>query len=215
MVDLAFRELCFTGLVPGRDYELRFWAKGIGGFDDATPEIKIRNMSNGEYLHSSGEWSATNAAALRGGLAADNTWTRFALTFSTPLSHDASDSYRIGLLHSTNSAIQMFYDEANIASMARMGIDKDGLLAGVLVWGYTLLLPSFEGGTIPSSLFDHGPWEIAWLRPQALFGHAKRGAQPGATGTYNHDVIIMRLVFVSCCHSLCSFSRVTSEGEFQ
>ncbi|MEQ8816152.1 MAG: sensor histidine kinase [Thalassobaculum sp.] len=45
-----------------------------------------------------------------------------------------------------------------------------GLLAGVLVWGYTLLLPSFEGGALPASLFDHGPWGIAALRPQALFG---------------------------------------------
>jgi len=45
-----------------------------------------------------------------------------------------------------------------------------GLLAGVLVWGYTLLLPSFEGGALPSSLFEHGPWGIAALRPQALFG---------------------------------------------
>ena len=45
-----------------------------------------------------------------------------------------------------------------------------GLLAGVLLWGYTLLLPSFEGGALPASLFDHGPWGIAALRPQALFG---------------------------------------------
>lgn len=46
-----------------------------------------------------------------------------------------------------------------------------GLLAGVLVWGYTLLLPSFDGGTIiPTSLFQDGPWGVAALRPQALFG---------------------------------------------
>ncbi|GHD52703.1 sodium:solute symporter [Thalassobaculum fulvum] len=46
-----------------------------------------------------------------------------------------------------------------------------GLLGGVLVWGYTLLLPSFEGGSvIPASLFQEGPWGIADLRPQALFG---------------------------------------------
>lgn len=45
-----------------------------------------------------------------------------------------------------------------------------GLLAGVLVWAYTLLLPSFEGGALPTSLFENGPWGIAALRPQALFG---------------------------------------------
>ena len=45
-----------------------------------------------------------------------------------------------------------------------------GLLAGVVLWAYTLLLPSFEGGAIPASLFEAGPWGIAALRPQALFG---------------------------------------------
>jgi Na+/proline symporter/nitrogen-specific signal transduction histidine kinase len=45
-----------------------------------------------------------------------------------------------------------------------------GLLAGVLVWGYTLLLPSFEGGPVSASLINDGPWGITALRPQALFG---------------------------------------------
>jgi len=45
-----------------------------------------------------------------------------------------------------------------------------GLLAGFLVWAYTLLLPSFEGGLISQTLLQQGPWGIAALRPQALFG---------------------------------------------
>ncbi|MEL6170128.1 MAG: sensor histidine kinase [Pseudomonadota bacterium] len=44
-----------------------------------------------------------------------------------------------------------------------------GLIMGLLVWGYTLFLPSFGSGTIFSeTLMTEGPWGIAALRPQAL-----------------------------------------------
>ncbi|MEO5355039.1 MAG: sensor histidine kinase [Magnetococcus sp. XQGC-1] len=46
-----------------------------------------------------------------------------------------------------------------------------GLLAGFLVWLHTLLLASFaKSGWIDSSFLTDGPWGIAWLKPQALFG---------------------------------------------
>ncbi|MEM8842171.1 MAG: sensor histidine kinase [Pseudomonadota bacterium] len=46
-----------------------------------------------------------------------------------------------------------------------------GLTAGVLLWGYTLFLPSFGGDFILSvSVLENGPWGIAQLRPQALLG---------------------------------------------
>lgn len=46
-----------------------------------------------------------------------------------------------------------------------------GVGAGFLVWFYTLLLPTFaqSGWTSPAILVD-GPFDIDWLRPQALFG---------------------------------------------
>jgi Na+/proline symporter/nitrogen-specific signal transduction histidine kinase len=45
------------------------------------------------------------------------------------------------------------------------------LLAGFLVWTYTLLLPSFaRSGWLPADFIEHGPWGVALLRPQALFG---------------------------------------------
>ncbi|MYZ47560.1 ATP-binding protein [Propylenella binzhouense] len=45
-----------------------------------------------------------------------------------------------------------------------------GLLAGFVVWAYTLLLPSLVrvGGAMPGLLTD-GPFGIAFLRPEALF----------------------------------------------
>ncbi len=46
-----------------------------------------------------------------------------------------------------------------------------GLGAGFLVWAYTLLLPSFaRSGWVPERLVTDGPFGVAWLRPEALFG---------------------------------------------
>lgn len=48
-----------------------------------------------------------------------------------------------------------------------------GLTAGFLVWGYTLLLPSFaRSGWIPISLLEEGPFAIELLKPLELFGLA-------------------------------------------
>ncbi len=46
-----------------------------------------------------------------------------------------------------------------------------GLVAGFLVWLYTLVLPTMtEAGLIPQSFIQHGPFGIEWLRPFHLFG---------------------------------------------
>ncbi|HMT80279.1 MAG TPA: sensor histidine kinase [Azonexus sp.] len=46
-----------------------------------------------------------------------------------------------------------------------------GLLAGFIVWVYTLLLPSFaKSGWIDSGFVDQGLLGIGWLKAQALFG---------------------------------------------
>jgi Na+/proline symporter/signal transduction histidine kinase/CheY-like chemotaxis protein len=46
-----------------------------------------------------------------------------------------------------------------------------GMTLGILAWTYTLLLPSLaDAGIVGLSLLSHGPWGIALLRPQALFG---------------------------------------------
>ncbi|MDV7339516.1 sensor histidine kinase [Terasakiella sp. A23] len=46
-----------------------------------------------------------------------------------------------------------------------------GLLAGFMVWGYTLVLPSFAlSGWLPISFVENGPLGIALLKPYALFG---------------------------------------------
>ncbi|WP_052761217.1 PAS-domain containing protein [Sedimenticola thiotaurini] len=46
-----------------------------------------------------------------------------------------------------------------------------GLASGFLVWGYTLVLPSFaQSGWLPLALLEQGPFGIGLLKPQALFG---------------------------------------------
>ena len=46
-----------------------------------------------------------------------------------------------------------------------------GMSAGILVWAYTLLLPSIsEAGIVGARILTDGPFGVAWLRPQALFG---------------------------------------------
>ena len=46
-----------------------------------------------------------------------------------------------------------------------------GMSAGILVWFYTLLLPSIsDAGIVGARILTDGPWGFLYLRPQALFG---------------------------------------------
>ncbi len=46
-----------------------------------------------------------------------------------------------------------------------------GLVAGFLVWAWTLVVPAFaRAGWLDPAILDEGPFGIALLRPQALFG---------------------------------------------
>ena len=46
-----------------------------------------------------------------------------------------------------------------------------GMTAGVLIWAYTLLLPTFADiGVVGQRILTDGPWGLAMLRPQHLFG---------------------------------------------
>jgi Na+/proline symporter/CheY-like chemotaxis protein len=46
-----------------------------------------------------------------------------------------------------------------------------GMTAGILIWAYTLLLPTFADiGVVGQHILTAGPWELAMLRPQHLLG---------------------------------------------
>ncbi len=45
-----------------------------------------------------------------------------------------------------------------------------GMCAGLAVWAYTLLLPTFAtAGLLPMAIIEHGPFGLSLFRPQALF----------------------------------------------
>jgi Na+/proline symporter/CheY-like chemotaxis protein len=46
-----------------------------------------------------------------------------------------------------------------------------GMTAGILIWSYTLFVPSIsDAGIVSAGILTDGPWGLAYLRPQALFG---------------------------------------------
>jgi Na+/proline symporter/nitrogen-specific signal transduction histidine kinase len=56
-----------------------------------------------------------------------------------------------------------------------------GLVAGFLVWFYTLPLPSLAAaGVLPSEFMVNGPWGCQWLKPFSLFGLEGFGQIPHA-----------------------------------
>ena len=56
---------------------------------------------------------------------------------------------------------------------ANAGGAISGTMAGTLLWVYTLFLPSFGADVVlPAALLREGPFGVAALRPQALFGMA-------------------------------------------
>ena len=58
-----------------------------------------------------------------------------------------------------------------------------GIVAGGVIWAYTLLLPTFaNAGWFPETLLAAGPAGLEWLRPQALFGAAL--GEPLTHGTF-------------------------------
>src|SRR3984885_2633081 len=74
-----------------------------------------------------------------------------------------------------------------------------GMTAGILVWGYTLLLPSIsDAGIVGARILTEGPWGLALLRPQALFG---LDLPPLV-----HSVLLSLAVNIAC-YIGCSLSR--------
>lgn len=65
---------------------------------------------------------------------------------------------------------------------SRRGVEA-GLALGFVAWSYTLLLPALtQSGWLPQAWLQTGPFGIAWLRPQQLFGMS--GWDPLTHGTF-------------------------------
>jgi Na+/proline symporter/signal transduction histidine kinase len=69
----------------------------------------------------------------------------------------------------------LFWRRANARGAAA------GLIVGLAIWLYTLLLPSLELGGGFADFLEHGPLAIAWLRPAALFAWSANPLVNGAS----------------------------------
>ncbi|HET9068725.1 MAG TPA: ATP-binding protein, partial [Amaricoccus sp.] len=83
-----------------------------------------------------------------------------------------------------------------------------GLVTGFVLWCYTLYLPSFGGAFLLSAeTLADGPFGIAALRPQALFGSVAADALVHATA-WSLGVNAAVLVMVSLCTRLTPMERL-------
>ncbi|MEL6335373.1 MAG: ATP-binding protein, partial [Pseudomonadota bacterium] len=81
-----------------------------------------------------------------------------------------------------------------------------GLVAGAVLWLYTLFLPAL-GGVLPENWMAAGPFGIAALRPQALFGLA--GLDPLVHATvWSLGTNILLFVTVSMATSMSALERL-------
>lgn len=87
----------------------------------------------------------------------------------------AGEAYALVAIGLISFAAVAQFAPAMIGGMYWRGGTREGALAGLgsgfLVWLYTLLLPSFaKSGWLPEEFLSQGPFAIALLKPQQLFG---------------------------------------------
>lgn len=85
------------------------------------------------------------------------------------------DSYSLVTIGLVSFAAACQFAPAMLIGMYWRGATRNGatlgLIAGTLIWAWTLLIPGFaQSGWLNADFLNYGPWGIAWLRPYALFG---------------------------------------------
>ncbi|MBP0048007.1 histidine kinase [Marinobacterium sp. AK62] len=84
-----------------------------------------------------------------------------------------------------------------------------GLLAGITVWAWTLLIPGFAlSGWIPTDFIEQGPYGLTLLKPYALFGLE-------GWDIYTHSLFWSMLVNIGLLVSVSLFSRQTHMEQTQ
>ncbi|NLZ40572.1 MAG: histidine kinase, partial [Comamonadaceae bacterium] len=89
----------------------------------------------------------------------------------------AGEAYALVSIGLISFAAVAQFAPALLGGMYWKGGRRDGALAGLgagaLLWAYTLMLPSIaKSGWMDAGFVTHGPFGLAWLRPEALFGLA-------------------------------------------
>ena len=158
----------------------------IGGFSSATSMIILESIALSIMVSnhivmplvlrfSSGEPSGDGQGVSRSLLVA----RRFSIVLILSLgffyfffTRDSNALAPIGLISFT--AIAQFFPAVLAALFwrdASLKAATAAIAAGFVVWVWCSFLPSFESVSPQvAMLLDNGPWGIAWLRPEALFG---------------------------------------------
>lgn len=89
--------------------------------------------------------------------------------------HLAGEAYALVSIGLISFAAVAQFAPSLLAGMYWKGGTRQGAISGLLlgfaVWAYTLMLPSLaKSGWLPSGFLEHGPWGIALLKPEQLFG---------------------------------------------
>ncbi len=87
----------------------------------------------------------------------------------------AGEAYALVAIGLISFAAVAQFAPAALGGMYWKGATRAGVLAGLLVgfglWIWTLMLPSIaKSGWIATGFLDHGPFGLAWLKPEALLG---------------------------------------------
>ncbi len=87
----------------------------------------------------------------------------------------AGEAYALVSIGLISFAAVAQFAPALLGGMYWKGGTREGALAGLgagfALWVYTLMLPSIaKSGWMGADFLTHGPWGIAWLKPEQLFG---------------------------------------------
>ncbi|GAB3188151.1 ATP-binding protein [Hydrogenophaga aquatica] len=89
--------------------------------------------------------------------------------------HLAGEAYALVSIGLISFAAVAQFAPALLGGMYWKGGTRQGAMAGLLLgfalWSYTLMLPSLaKSGWLPADFLEHGPWGVALLMPEQLFG---------------------------------------------
>jgi Na+/proline symporter/nitrogen-specific signal transduction histidine kinase len=89
--------------------------------------------------------------------------------------HLAGEAYALVSIGLISFAAVAQFAPAMLGGMYWKGGTRHGALTGLLLgfafWVYTLMLPSLaKSGWLAADFLQHGPWGLAWLKPEAFLG---------------------------------------------
>jgi Na+/proline symporter/signal transduction histidine kinase len=191
------------------DAELLALLVFLGGFSAATGMVIVESValatmvSNELVIPALARWRRLRLAE-RGDLSQLVLWVRRVTILLLILSAFAYYRFSVGFANLAAVGLISFVAVAQFAPAVVAGLYSRnvsthgataGLVAGFVVWLYTLFLPTLASVPWVAGWMAVGPWGIEWLRPQALFGVTRFDSiTHGAFWSLTANVLAMWLV---------------------